>query len=167
MATGKFKFCDGSDVYDEYQKKYNYKKHKKGYIILGPPGIGKTTFVYNQKGKKDWIDADDILGSLGVKWHHNPGNMDDLSLNYLRADYMLEQSRLLGFRIIGAIFWKYVPDAIVIPPLNVHKKYVKSRPDLNMDCVIKIRQLLFSTAKKNKVKIFNSCQEAVNYLESL
>jgi predicted PilT family ATPase len=40
-----FMFTDGKKVYSKYNKQY--KKHKKGYVILGPPGIGKTTFVKN------------------------------------------------------------------------------------------------------------------------
>ena len=33
---------------------------------------------------------------------------------------MNEQTKLLGFRIIGALYWEYLPDAIVIPPLKQH-----------------------------------------------
>jgi ABC-type multidrug transport system ATPase subunit len=52
-------FCDGSNV---------YKKYKTGYVILGPPGIGKTTFVKGQIGKKkNWIDQDELFSELGVK----------------------------------------------------------------------------------------------------
>lgn len=40
-------FTDGSKAYKKFDKLY--KNHKKGYVILGPPGIGKTTFVKNQK----------------------------------------------------------------------------------------------------------------------
>ena len=55
-----FMFTDGKKVYSEYNK--YYKKHKKGYVILGPPGIGKSTFVRNQVGKKkDWIDQEDLF----------------------------------------------------------------------------------------------------------
>ena len=38
-----FKFSNGSKVYEKYDKKY--KRHEKGLVILGPPGIGKTTFI--------------------------------------------------------------------------------------------------------------------------
>ena len=44
------KFTDGADIYKDFNTAY--KRHKKGYIILGPPGIGKTYFVDSQKGKK-------------------------------------------------------------------------------------------------------------------
>jgi predicted kinase len=95
-------FVDGKKVYSKYKKEYNV--HKKGYVILGPPGAGKTYFCKHQVvGKKDWMDTDDIFKDLGVKWHQNKNNKVDFKLNYLRADYMLEQSRALGFRIIGAL----------------------------------------------------------------
>ena len=39
---------------------------------------------------------------------------------------MLEQSKKLGYRIIGAPFWEYKADA-VIPPLKYSKMYAKKR----------------------------------------
>jgi hypothetical protein len=158
-------FCDGSHVYKRYNK--DYKKHKKGYIILGPPGIGKTTFVKNQKGKKDWIDADDLFKDLGVKWHQNEKNDVDFRLNYLRADYMLEQSKLLGYRVIGSLFYKYKPDAIVIPRLNIHKKYIAKRKDLKLQNVIDIRKYLLKRAKKYNVPVFDNIEEAVYSLNNI
>ena len=161
-----FMFTDGKKVYSEYNK--YYKKHKKGYVILGPPGIGKSTFVRNQVGKKkDWIDQDDLFNELGVKWDLNKSNDIEAKLNYLRADYMSEQSKLLGYRIIGSLFWEYIPDAIVIPPLELHKKYIKNRKDLVYEDVINIRKFLFKHAKKNKIPIFENIIDSTKYLENL
>jgi hypothetical protein len=161
-----FMFTDGKSVYSKYDKKY--KKHNKGYIILGPPGIGKTTFVRNQVGKKkNWIDQDDLFRDLGVKHHFNNNNKRDFMLNYLRADYMSEQSKQLGYRIIGALFWEYIADAIVILPLELHKKYLSKRKDLNYKTVIDIRDYLYEHAKKNKIPIFDNIIDAKNYLEQL
>lgn len=159
-----FGFTDCKKVYKDFNKLY--KTHKKGYVILGPPGIGKTTFVNNQEGKKkDWVDSDNLLCSLGVKWHQNENNPIDFKLNYLRADYALEQSKLLGYRIIGSLFWEYKADAVVIPPLKQHKEYMKKRKDLNEDKIKNFRKVFREHAKKNKIKIFNSIDEAVKYLE--
>lgn len=161
-----FMFTSGKDVYSKYNK--NYKKHEKGYVILGPPGIGKTRFVKNQVGKKkDWIDQDDLFYDLGVNWHINKNNEKEFKLNYLRADYMSEQSKLLGYRIIGSLFWEYIPDAIVIPPLELHKNYIKKRKGLIYENVVNIRQLLFKHAKKNNIPIFDNINDATNYLENL
>jgi hypothetical protein len=158
-----FMFANGNKVYKNFDK--YYKKHKKGYVILGPPGIGKTTYVKNQEGDlKDWIDSDDLLGELGVRWHQNESNPIDFELNYLRADYMLEQSKMLGYRIIGALFWEYKADAMVIPPLKIHKMYTESRKDLNIDKIKKMRKIFRGHAKKYKIPIFDNIEDAINYI---
>jgi hypothetical protein len=160
----KFMFTSGKNVYVKYNK--NYKTHKKGYVILSPPGSGKTTFVKNQIGKRDWIDQDDLFKDLGVNWQLNKKNDKEFKLNYLRADYMSEQSKLLGYRIIGSLFWEYVPDAIVIIPLKLHKKYVSKRKDLNLKTVMTIGDFLLKQSKKHKIPVFDNIVDAVNYLEN-
>ena len=161
-----FMFTNGKKVYDNYINKYKYKKHKKGYVILGPPGIGKTTFVKNQK-TKNWIDQDDLFNDLGIDWHFNEKNENDFKLNYLRCDYMSEQTKSFGFRIIGSLFWDYSPDAIIIPKLKLHKKYLLNRKDLNYNIVMNIRKELFKRAKKNKIPLFDNVEDATSYLEKL
>jgi GTPase SAR1 family protein len=152
-----FAFTSGKTVYDDLGKKFI--KQKKAYVILGPPGVGKTTFVKKQK-EKIWVDVDPLFSKLGVKWHQNAKNPVDMRLNYLRADYMLEQTKALGFCVIGALFWEFVPDAIVIPDLDTHKRYLKGRKNLNIEVVCKIRNLLKKKAKDFKIPIFKSCEEA-------
>ena len=147
-----------------------FKTHEKGCVIFGAPGIGKTTYIINQKpkdGKKDWIDTDDLFGKKGTNAHFNAVNKDPSSsafkLNYLRCDYSLELCKSLGFRIIGALFWEYVPDAIVILSDAKHKEYLKKRKDLNLQMVNNVNQILRNIAKEHKVPIFNTIEEAVNY----
>ena len=167
LSTSEFAFCNGSNIYANYDKKY--KRHNKGLVILGPPGLGKTTFVrknediiWKNGGKLDWIDQDDLLHELGVDWHFNSSNKDDFRLNYLRADYITEQSKQLGFWLIGSLFWEYKADAIVIPPWNIHSEYIKKRSDLDPNVVKDIRKLLFKHAKLMKIPIFSSIEEAVS-----
>ena len=159
-------FTDGKDIY----KKYKYKPYNKGFVILGPPGIGKTYFVNHQpknRYKKGWVDQDDLFDELGVKWQENLNNEVDFRLNYLRANYMLEQSRALGYRIIGSLFWPgFIPDAIVIPNLKDHLILLKKRKDLDVETVKEIRNILKDIAKKNKVKIFKKIEKAIEYLKN-
>ena len=158
-----YKFIDAKNIYEKYT--HIYKKHPKGYVILGPPASGKTTFV-NSQNDKNWIDVDDLFNELGVNWK-NYSNHSQFKLNYLRADYMLEQSKLYGFKLIGSLFWEYNPDAIVIPPLDIHKIYISNRSDLDYNNVLKIRNILIQKANNNNIPIFNSCIDAVNYIDSL
>ena len=158
-----FAFTDGSCVYNNFKKSYNV--HKNGFVILGPPGIGKTTFVQNQPLlKKDWIDSDDLLSELGVDWKHNNNNV---ILNYMRADYILEQSKLFGFRLIGGLFWEYVSDAMVIPKLGTHLSFALQRNDINKDAIIECRQLFKDHAEKYNIPIFESINDAIKYLNKL
>ena len=124
--------------------------------------------VRNQKGsKKDWIDQDDLFRDLGVKHHFNNKNKDDFRLNYLRADYMSEQTKQLGYRIIGALFWEYKADAIVIIPEKLHKQYLSKRKDLNLKTVTEIIKYLREHAKKYNIPIFDNILDATKYLENL
>jgi len=140
-------------------------------VILGPPGIGKTTFVrknedaiWKSGNKLDWIDQDDLCNELGVDWHHNSNNQVDFKLNYQRADYITEQSKQMGYRLIGSLFWEYKADAIVIPPWDIHSKYLENRKDLNHNVVKEVRKILEDQAKKMKIPVFKSIEEAVKFL---
>ena len=147
-----------------------FRTHEKGCVIFGAPGIGKTTYIINQKpkdGKKDWIDTDDLFGKKGTNAHFNAVNKNPSSsafkLNYLRCDYSLELCKSLGFRIIGALFWQHVPDAIVILSDVKHKEYLKKRKDLNLQMVNNVNQILRNIAKEHNVPIFNTIEEAVSH----
>ena len=80
---------------------------------------------------------------------------------------MSEQTKLLGYRIIGALFWEYKADAIVIIPEKLHKQYLSKRKDLKLNTVKEIIKYLRDHAKKNKIPIFDSILAATNYLENL
>ena len=156
-------FCDGSKIYDNYSK--TYKKHKKGYVILGPPGIGKTHYVKHQK-ENNWIDQDDLYNDLGVEWHYKENDKKYSKLNYLRADYISEQTKLLGYRIIGSLFWNYKADAIVIPPIELHKHYLLNRYDLDLEFVLQVRNILLEQSKKDNIPLFTNINSAIQFLET-
>jgi len=146
-----------SSVYDKYPKHQG-----TGKVILGPPASGKTTFVNNQI---DWIDQDVLFSELGLDWHHKEDDPIHFKSNYLRADYMSEQSKVRGCWIIGSLFWEYKADAIVIPELELHKKYISNRDDLVEDSVMKIREILVKHAILYNTPIFSSCEEAATFLQ--
>ena len=157
-------FTDGDSTYEKIDKVYN--KHEKGIVILGPPGIGKSTWLRNQKktkGKKDWIDTDYLSFRLNVNHNLNSNNPIDFELGMRRADYMLAQSKLLGYRVIGALFWEYKADAMVIPPLKKHLLYTKKRKDLTEKSIKEMRKIFKEQAKILNIPIFNSIDKAVKY----
>ena len=81
---------------------------------------------------------------------------------------MSEQSKCLGFRIIGALFWDYNPDAIVIPDLKLHKQYLAKRKDLkDYTSIINLRKELFKKARKNNIPLFKDIISVTEYLEKL
>ena len=97
--------------------------------------------------------------------------MNECKLNYLRADYILEQSKLLGYRVIGSLFWDYMPDAIIILPIEKNKEYYEKRKSLNKSYdknltwqkIIECRNYLLDKAKKFNIPIFDNCTDAINH----
>ena len=161
----KFMFTSGKRKYNSIDKKY--KCHKKGYYILAPPGSGKSYYIRHLDGeKKDWLDADILCNACNTCWHLNKKNPVELRLNYLRNEYIIEQSRALGYRILGSLFWEDIkPDAIVMPDYKDHKKLFQKRNDINLTFIKKIRSLILKLAKKKKVKVFKTIPEAIKYCE--
>lgn len=166
MSTvqSQFMFIDGSHIYTKY------KQHNKGYVILGPPAIGKTTFIRNQT-IQDWTDTDDLFYDLNLNWHLNEMNKNDFKLNYLRADYLLEQSKLLGLRLIGSLYYNYIPDAIVILDEKNHSNYINKRNKLDKlnkldkKTVFNIKTDLIEKSNKYNIPIFKSINDAINHLD--
>ena len=163
-TQSQFMFVDGSHIYNKY------KKHNKGYVILGPPASGKTTFIRNQQ-IQNWTDTDDLFYDLNLSWHLNETNENDFKLNYLRADYLLEQSKLLGIRLIGSLYYNYIPDAIVILDEDLHSKYIDQRNKLDKTntldkkFVFNVKTDLIEKSKQFNIPIFKSINDAIKHLE--
>lgn len=125
-------FSDGTKVYNELAKVY--KTHSVGYYILAPSGAGKTHFVNSQE-EKHWIDGDLLWMSAnahpdGTWWLEGIDKIQEIAR---RSDVITEQAKQLGFWVIGADKDTIVPDAIVIPPWDIHKKYIAAREKRNYD----------------------------------
>lgn len=166
-------FTDGTKIYNELKKEY--KTHDKGYFIYGPSGVGKTYFINNQK-IKNWIDGDVIWSKThalpaGDWWNLSIDEMDAIER---RCDVITEQAKKQGFWIIGASSVNMIPDAIVIPELETHIKYLKIRENNNYDGgmtskdieKIKKTREYYSRFKESGVPIFTSVDEAVHYIEN-
>lgn len=125
-------FSDGTAVYEELAQ--TYKTHKVGYYILAPSGAGKTHFVSSQK-EKHWLDGD-LLWMLtnahpaGAWWLQGIDAIQEIAR---RSDVITEQAKKLGFWVVGADKDTITPDAIVLPPWEVHKKYITTREQENYD----------------------------------
>lgn len=162
---GKFMFSNGNKIYKKFDK--DYTKHKRGYVIIAPPGSGKSYFVRNQSKdrKKDFIDGDILLSQLGVNWKLGKFPDPDFILSYKRADLMLEQSRQYGYRILTSTFFEFNGDALVLPKIKDHKKLVEKRKDLSWKFVLQMRKRFEWFAKKYyKTPIFETFNEAIEYL---
>lgn len=163
-------FSDGTKIYKELAEVY--KTHQVGYYILAPSGAGKTHFVNSQK-EKHWIDGDLLWVSAnahpaGAWWLEGIEVIQEIAR---RSDIITEQAKKLGFWIVGADKHTIIPDAIVIPPWEVHKQYIIAREQKNYDGgatsadfeqVIGHRQWIEENCAT--VPRFESVEEATNYL---
>lgn len=167
-------FTDGSLIYDKLKKEYI--THCQGLFIYAPSGVGKTYFIKRQE-KNDWIDGD-VLWSRTFAfpnddWWNRPE--DEINTIERRADVITEQAKKLGFWIMGASCVSIKPDAIVIPPLKTHLKYIINRENNNydggltgenIDRIMSFRKDVLKY-KKQGVPCFKSVDAAAYYLSHL
>lgn len=164
-------FSDGSDVYEQLGRKY--VQHRTGFFILAPSGAGKTYFIERQE-EPHWIDGDEIWSAArahpdGQWWLEEISVIDEIDQ---RSDVITVEAKKLGFWIMGASNYWLKPDAVVIPDWETHKKFISIRENANydggatskdLDRLEKTRKWM-SRWEKEGVKIFQSVEEAVNYL---
>lgn len=165
-------FADGTKVYEQVSQEYI--KHRNGYFILGPSGIGKSHYIRGQvSDNKHWIDADWLWRLTrampsGAWWE----NMEDILNVEQRCDIITSESRRQGFWMLGSACNWLKPDAIVVPHWQTNVKYIKIR-EKNYDGGItsdRLPQLKSHREeilnwRKQGVPRFYSVQEAVTFLE--
>ncbi len=148
--------------------------HDKGLFVLAPSGSGKTYFVKHQI-KKDWVDGDLIWSAAGA---HPEGEWWTQGLEMIRtvdrrSDAVTKIAKEKGFWILGASNFDLVPDAIVIPPEETLREYIRARETTNydggatsdrFDQVRAHIQWMKDEYEKQGVPIFPSVSEAVNSL---
>jgi hypothetical protein len=166
-------FADGSDFYGTLAK--TYRTHKKGLYILAPSGSGTTYFVHAQTDK-NWLDGDVLWMSAHAHpegpWWRKRGS--EFLQIMRRSDVLTYEAIKQGFWVVGSSNYDLVPDAIVLPDLETHKRYIHTRETTNYDGGItsgQVEQLrherdwVAGYAKKG-VPQFNSVAEAAEYLAS-
>ena len=142
-----------------------YARHARGAIILAPPASGKTYFVKRQPAKmKHWIDQDLLFRALGVKWSDKVKDMDEFEKQYRRCDEMSAEVKAYGLRVLGALFWDYPADAVVLLPEDQHREYVAKRKDLSWKRVKDIREVIQEGAIRYKTPVFESIQAATEHI---
>ena len=151
-----YKFIDGKDVYQNLNEEY--KRHKKGYVILVSPEINIDNFIDSQDGKKNWLNAEKLFNENNLNNKYNNTNGIEKRLYGLRCDYMLEQSKLYGYRMLSSFFWEYKANAIVVPDID--------KSDLISNSIYEnIRNIFFYHGSIYKIPIFNTIKGAIEHLE--
>lgn len=137
--------------------------HSRGYIVLGPPGIGKTTFV--ESHPRAWVDADEIFSALGLhteQWHSEQRTQKEEEEHYRACDRALGDMRTVGLWVLGSLFWEFQADAIILIDAKTHQSYVETREDLSWSRVQTIRDVLEEMAKSKGIQIFETIKAAAN-----
>jgi hypothetical protein len=164
-------FTNGTDFYNNLSK--NSIRHKKGLFILAPSGSGKTFYITRQK-VNDWIDGDTLWSTANAdltndEWEND---MNIVMETNNRCDIITEQAKKQGFWVMGSSNNWLRPDAIVLPPWNIHKKYVTNRESNDYDggaknenlSELKAHRKIIKQWMKVGVPCFMSIAEAAHYL---
>lgn len=168
-------FCNGEEALKKF--KDEYVVHTKGFFILAPSGSGKTYFVKNQT-MKDWIDGDMLWDETNATpkdswWTQGIEIINEVEQ---KCDMVTIQAKKEGLWVIGASNFWLMPDAIALPDWEINKQYIVSREKSNydggaksdaFDQVLNHRAYMQKIADENKIPVFNSINEAANYIETL
>ena len=89
----------------QWAVKTKTKIHKHGFIVLAPPGSGKTYFV--KKHLREWVDADIIFNDLGLhsmEWHNATHTEKEEEKHYKKCDAALKVMQEVGLWVLGSTF---------------------------------------------------------------
>jgi hypothetical protein len=165
-------FKRGEKVFEQFMEKYIV--HRRGLFIVGPSGCGKTYFVKHQR-EKHWIDGDILWTKTGAApkrawWAEGTEIIDEVDR---KSDVITMQAKKLGLWVVGASFFGIKPDAIVIPTWERHQKNILKREKYHygggatskdFEKMVEYRKFLRKYATDNKIPVFKTMTEAVDYL---
>lgn len=134
-------------------------------VILAPPGSGKTTWV---EDKPQWHDMDILYDPKyhTAAWNKQEHSKKEFREHYERIDRVVERDRK-SKNIIGSLFYKLVPDAIVIIPEQRHRRFVAKRTgaeSIEWKDADRIRHVLKEVARKYRVPLFATFDEAARHV---
>lgn len=170
-------FADGTAFYNKLAKEF--VRHKKGFFILAPSGVGKSYYIRGQKpNQRHWIDADRVWRWSRAMpkgaWWEEP--LETILGIEQQCDIITAQAKKMGFWMMGASNHWLKPDAIVLPHWQTNLKYIRMR-EKNYDggaksdpvALKQLRGHRHWIAKWAKLGVpkFKSINEAVNYLETI
>ena len=126
-------------------------------VILAPPGTGKSTWV---AAHSTWHDMDILYNHLHDEtWHNKKVTNQEEAAHYQKIDAAVTRDRE-RLNIVGSLFWKLIPDAIVILPSKLHRQRVSRRPDLSWERAHAVALHLQQIAKQHNVPVFDSFDAA-------
>jgi hypothetical protein len=153
--------------------------HTRGFFVLAPSGVGKTHYIKLQK-EKNWMDGDDLWLQTGAqppietKWWDQ--GLEVIKEVESRSDQVTKIGKTYGLWILGASANWLIPDAIVLPPIELHLERIKFREENNYDGGLKSEHLpqlmahrkeMEELAVREGVPVFSSVDEAADYIEDL
>jgi len=132
---------------------------------LAAPCTGKSVWLSTHS--TEWEDADIVMGKLGLhseEWHLVSHTSTEEREHYEKIDSTLYKLKRDGRKIIGSLFWDYIPDGIVSINETTHRTYCSKRSDIKWDYAKQVDTVLKQIAERYNVPVFNSFDSAVKIL---
>ena len=137
-------------------------------MIYAPPCSGITNWTAENPG---WEDGNQLAIDHGLHsldwWKAN--HTAHASAGHFRAiDTFFEQYCEESYHLIAtSVFWDALPDAIVLPPEDLHRSSIESRDKTMWSTAKGIRIFLHQLSVNFQVPLFTTFDEASEYILAL
>ena len=95
-------------------------------VILAAPGTGKTYWAAKHQKWEDMDEWAKMRGLHSEAWHGFYHTDAETAEHYRHIDSQLEMLPADTF-LIGALYWDFIPDAIVLLDPKIHRERVDRR----------------------------------------